>query len=50
MDARTNGPARGVKGLVVFALIQLGLVAQRAKKFTRSRGAERVNERLFDRG
>jgi hypothetical protein len=50
MDVRANGPACGVKGLAVFILVQLGPHAQRAKKFTRFRDAERVNERLFDPG
>ena len=50
VDARTDGPARSVKGLAVFALILVGLIAQRAKSLTRSQDAERVNQRLFDRG
>lgn len=50
VDARTNGPARRVKGLPVFALIRIGPIAQRAKRLTGSQDAERVDERLFDRG
>lgn len=50
MDARANGAAGGVKGLAAFASILPGLRAQRAMGLARPRDAERVDERLFNRG